>query len=53
MKELMGKLYFFIAVKSLQKLLPQLITTLSISQSDPEVSGDITGSKVTCLWANR
>lgn len=26
------------------------MTELSVSQSDPEVSGDITGGKVTCLW---
>lgn len=27
-----------------------VITMLPVSQSDPEVSGDITGGKVTCLW---
>lgn len=26
------------------------MTELSVSQSDPEVSGDITGGKITCLW---
>lgn len=27
-----------------------VMTELSVSQSDPEVSGDITGGKITCLW---
>lgn len=27
-----------------------VMTELSESQSDPEVSGDITGGKGTCLW---